>query len=473
VTPRRLLPILAVFLVVAAAYFFLQWHQGRTVRQKEEAQKLFGVIEADITTITLQRPSQEIRLVKEGKDWRLVQPLQEPADRVALNSLVSTLSRLRRTRDLGAEQDLQPFGLKQPSLVISFTAHDKPHTLSVGQKIPGGQGYYARRDQDPRVLVIPASSKESLDRSLADLRNRNLFDFAAEQVKGLRVKTPESQVTLEKKGDQWRLVGRKNFEVYGERLERLLRYVSLARVKEFVADAPQDLSRYGFDPPAVEITVVTDKGDQRLWLGARKKGEVYARRGDQGPVVLMEDLLFDLFTAPLESVAALQKNPLWSEVRGSFPQYLQDRRIWRGEVKNVATLTWGPPGKTWTAARDQEFFNLSGPDNQKVRQPAIRVELALLKLRKLETEGKGASPVPQAQVKYSLELQNQSGQTIFRLAKLSESKDLVKVRYASGAKAPRVDLVSRKAYDQWQQDMERLSKPRPSQQEGKGAEVNE
>jgi len=463
VTPRRLLPFLAVFLVVAAGYFLLEWHQGRKAQEKEEAQKLFSVKDGDITSITLQRSSGEIHLVREGREWRLVQPLKEQADNLTLNSLVSSLTRLRRTRDLGAEPDLKPFGLDKPSLVVSFTAGDKSHNLSVGQKIPGGQGYYVRRDQDPRVLVIPSSSKESLDRGLSDLRNRNLFDFAVDRVQALRVKTPQSQVTLEKKEDQWRLVGRDNFDVRQERLERLLRFVSLARVKEFVADAPQEVSKYGLAPPALAITVVTDKGEQRLWLGSRKKDECYARQGDQGPVVLMESLILDLFTSPLQSVAGLQQNPLWAEVRGSFPQYLEDRRVWTGEVKNVTRFTWGPPGKVWTAVKDKDFFKVTGPDKQEVRQPAIRAELALLQLRELESEGQGASGASEAKVQYSLELQDASGQTIFRLEELGHAEGKVRVRYASENQAPRESLVAPEAYEQWQQDMQQLTTPPPHQ----------
>ncbi len=466
-TPRRLLPILAVFLAVAAAYFVLEWQQSKEAREKEEAQQLFGVKEADITAITLQRPKEEIRLVKEGRDWRLEEPIKEPADQVTLNSLVSTLARLRRTRDLGTAKDLQPFGLEQPALEVSFTAGKTSHTLSVGQKIPGGEGYYVRLDQDPQVLVIPASSKESLDRRLSDLRNRSLFDFAVDQVQALRVKNPQTQVTLEKKDDQWRLVGRENFEVYPERLERLLRFVSLARVKKFVADKPQNLSQYGLAPPGLKITVVTDKGEQRLWLGSRKKGECYARQGDQGPVVLMEDLILDLFTAPLQSVAGLQNKPLWAEVRGSFPQYLEDRRIWSGEVKDVAQFTWGQQGKTWTGAKEKDFFTLTGPDHQKVRQPAIQVELALLKLRDLEIEGQSASGVSKAKAQNSLELRDQGGQTIFRLEELGGTDGKVKVRYDSADQAPREARVSRRAYEQWQQNMKRLTAP-PPQKEGQG-----
>ncbi len=176
----------------------------------------------------------------------------------------------------------------------------------------------------------------------------------------------------------------------------------------------------------------------------------------------MENLLLDLLTSPLESVATLQKNPLWAQVRGSFPQYLEDRRLWTGEVKDVARLTWGPPGKTWKGARDKDFFKLTGPGDQEVRQPATRLELTLLKLRELEVERLVTLSYPVAKVKNSVELQNNKKQTLFRLEELGVSNGQVEVRYSVGEASPREGLVSRKAYDQWHKEMEQLTVAPPS-----------
>jgi hypothetical protein len=463
-TPRRLLPFLAVFLVLAATYFALEWHQGKVAKEEEEAKKIFAVKGPDITAVTLKRPAEEIHLVKDGKSWRLDAPIKEQADNVTMNSLVAGLSQLRFSRDLGAEKDLKPFGLDQPTLVVSFTAGKKSYTLDVGKKSPGEQGYYARRDQGPRVLIIKTADKESLDRSLADLRNRALFNFVADQVKSLKVKTGSSQVVLEKKDHSWTWVGRENIKIDKDRLERLLRYLSMARVKEFVPGPikEKDLKTYGLAPPAVEITVATDKGEQSLFLGARKRDECYARQTDQTPVVLTENLLLDFFTAPLEKVAELKNNPLWEHVRGVFPIYLEDHRLWTGEVKDVASLSWGSPEKTWTAAKSGEFYQLTGPDKKEVRQPAIRVELVLLKLRDLEAESQLTSVNPQEKAKNSLELRGADGKTLFRLEELGVANDQIKVRYTRGAESPMGALVAKPAYEQWQKDMEQLTMPPPT-----------
>jgi hypothetical protein len=461
-TPRRLLPFLAVFLVLAAIYFFLEWHRGKVARDEAEAKKIFAVKQPDIATITIKRPAEDIHLVKDGKNWRLDRPIKERADNVTMNSLLASLSQLRLTRNLGPEKDLKPFGLDQPPLIVSFTVGDKSHTLVVGKKSPGEQGYYARRDQDPRVLIIDAAAKESLDRSLSDLRNRALFDFSADKVKVLRVKTGSSQVVLEKKGNSWTWVGRENVKIYPDRLERLLRFLSLARVKEFVPEPQKDPKVYGLAPAVLEITVGTDKGEQHLFLGSRQKDACYARQGDQAPVVLVENLLLDFFTVPLEKVAELQKNLLWQHVRGVFPNYLEDRRLWTGEVKDVAGLTWGPPGKTWTAVKSGDFFKLSGPDKKELRQPAIRLELALLRLRELEAERLLASVNPEDKGKQSLELRDAGGKTLFHLDDIGVLNGQEKVRYVAGAESPKEALVSKPAFDQWQKDMEQFTVPAPS-----------
>ncbi len=55
-TPRRLLPFLAVFLVLAGSYFFLEWHRSKKAREKEEAKRIFAVKETDITEHHLATP---------------------------------------------------------------------------------------------------------------------------------------------------------------------------------------------------------------------------------------------------------------------------------------------------------------------------------------------------------------------------------------------------------------------------------
>lgn len=467
--PRRLLLLALIFLMLGGLHFALEWHREQKAKKAEEARKLFAVKEAEISTITLKRGPEEVHLVREGQTWRLLRPLEDQADAVALSSLVSTLAHLKFSRDLGPEPDLKPFGLEQPALVVTFTSGEKTHTLSVGKKAPGGQNYYVRRDGDPRVLLIDAGSKESLDRPLNDLRNRALFDFAADKVSALRVKTPALTVTLEKEGNRWVFRGREDQRLHSERLERLLRFLSLARIREFVADPPRDLKPYGLAPPLLEITVVTTQGEQHLAVGSRKNDLCYARRGERPHLLLIENLLLDLFTTPLEKVAGLEQNPLWSQVRGVFPHYLEDRRLWTGEVKEVASLSWGPPGKTWTAVKEQDSFILQGPEGKQGRRPATQVEMALLRLRDLEAETPENPAISGSPAQSVVELQNAAGERLFRLEELEISPPRVRLRFQVAASPVKETWIREDSYRQWQRELDNLTASLKSPEKGSGS----
>ena len=221
-TPRRLIPYVAIFLILTGAYVGLRWRQEQQVARDEQAKKVFHLKESDVSDLSLVRGKDEVRLVKKDRVWRLTAPLDTKADQTVVDSMLTTLARLRKERDLGEEKDLKPFGLDKPGLVVKFTAQGQPHQLAVGAKVPGDQNYYVLKDQDPHLLTISMGSKDSLDRQLLALRDKTLLAFISGEVKGLKVKTPKTAVALEKSGPQtWRWQGRPDFRVRGDRLEKL------------------------------------------------------------------------------------------------------------------------------------------------------------------------------------------------------------------------------------------------------------
>ena len=65
---------------------------------------------------------------------------------------------------------------------------------------------------------------------------------------------------------------------------------------------------------------------------------------------------------------------------------LEDHRLWSGAIAAVYQVVWWPPGKTWTARKDQESWKITGPDQAVTQQPAARLEMALWNFQKLEGE---------------------------------------------------------------------------------------
>lgn len=445
-TLRRLIPYLMVFLILAGVYGGLRWRQEQQVARDEEAKKVFALKEGDLSDLTLVRGKDEVHLVKKDQVWRLTTPLDTEADQTVVASLLTTLARLRLERDLGAEKDLKPFGLDKPGLVVKFTAQGQPHQLVIGAKVPGDQNYYVLRDQDNRLLTISMGSKDSLDRQLLALRDKTLLPFIMDEVKGLKVKTPKTAVALSKTGPQtWGWDGRPDFRVRGDRVEKLLRDLHIARAKNFLEPPPKKFEALDLDPKQrTEITVATSAGDRTLWLGAKKDDAVYARLGAKGAVVLVD--------------AALA-----GEV-GKTMASLEDRRLWSGAIAAVHQVVWGPPGKTWTARKDQESWKITGPDQTVTQQPAARLEVALWNFQKLEGEKvKPLKDAPKGPPVFGLELLDQAGKPLLQLEEIGvkakakdKDKDHLAVRTGEGKSTATV-LIPPEPFRQWQAEMQRLT----------------
>jgi hypothetical protein len=440
--PRRLLSLVVILLVLTAGYFLVSWHQERTARQEREARRLLPVKEEEITAIVLRKKDQEIRLVRQEKTWRLEKPLQAKADQETVRSQASLLATLDRERDLGELGDPKAYGLDQPSLVVEVTAHGQTHRLKVGQATPGQLGYYVQRGEENRLYTLSAATKGTLDRPLEAFRDKTLFDFAPDKVTKVRLAAGPGTLELEKTpAGLWRLNGREEVKVRKDRLEAFLRFLTLARVKEFVPVPPSE-SQLGFAPlPTAEVSVfLPEQPPQSLILGGRREGDYYARQEAKGELFLVESEVGQR----LLGLAAT----------------LEDRRLWSGEVGEAARLSWGPPDKPWTGVKEKDAWKLTGPDGREVRQPAVRLEAALIKLQELEYD----RLLPQAgsgKREFLVEVRDGAGELLFRLTQIGKpDKDKLTVRLERGGKQETA-LLPKSGLEQWQGDMARLVQPPP------------
>lgn len=439
-TPKRLLPYLLIFLALAGSYAVLRWDRARREALDLEAKKVFQVKEGEISELALIKGKDEIRLVKRGQEWTLSKPLKARADQDAIGFMLTTLAYLAKERDLGTGADFKAFGLDKPQLIVAFTAAGKEHRLTVGTKAPGDRSYYALKDQDPQVILVSAADKDSLDRSPGALRDKTLFTFTLDKVKGLKIIIGKTIISLEKAGPQtWRQVGRESFPVRGDRVKALLRHLQFARVRGFAVEHPLDLRPYGLVPrPSYEVTVILETGPETLLLGGTATGGIFARKGAEGPVVVVDQDLLGQITKTVAS--------------------LEDRRLWAGPIEEVQKVAWGSPEKTWMAVKEKDFWKITGPGGREMRQPAVRLDIGLWKLTELEYERLlPGTTAPAPRPIYQAAVYDGAGKQLFRLEETGRKGETgVEVRSYLGDKATSA-LMPRKEYTAWQEEMERLT----------------
>lgn len=148
--------LLGAFLIVLAAFWFLQQGPGRQAPKAGGPAVIFPFKVRDVQRVTITRGNDVVEIARQGTDWVLRRPQALPADRLKAEGLVTALAGLAPTRNLGsAVQNLEPYSLASPPLQVEIEAPTgRTYRLLVGAQTPEKTGYYVKAEPAGTVYVI-------------------------------------------------------------------------------------------------------------------------------------------------------------------------------------------------------------------------------------------------------------------------------------------------------------------------------
>ena len=114
-----------------------------------------------VTSIDLTSSTQAIRLEKTGDNWRLVKPIQAPADFVSVNGLLGQLQSAQMTalKDRPEDlKDLKQYGLDKPEVVATLGMGGSNVRLELGRAADAGS-VWARDPSKAAVFSINNGSR--------------------------------------------------------------------------------------------------------------------------------------------------------------------------------------------------------------------------------------------------------------------------------------------------------------------------
>ncbi len=192
-SPRATLIALGAAAALGAAYWGWTYKlKPARARAAEEAKKPFAGLKAEATQELLLRKGQgsEVLLRKVEGAWRLLKPIQAPADAEAVATLVQALADAGREETIvEKDAELRQYGLDAPSGAVSFVPASpgaKPKVLFFGNDNPLGSSTYAMVDGEPQVFLLASFVKTSVLKDAADLRDKAPWRFDGADVQGLR-----------------------------------------------------------------------------------------------------------------------------------------------------------------------------------------------------------------------------------------------------------------------------------------------
>jgi len=150
-----------------------------------------------------------IHLVQAADQWKLLEPIQDLADRGRVQDLISKLNSVQVKEFIEADEggeDLAALGLESPRLVLTIvrTTGDEPVRLEMGaiREADGGRQVACRRNGDD-LLWISDEAEALLDRPPTAWRSAAVFPFDTWNVERVEFSGPEGAIDVERRQGLW------------------------------------------------------------------------------------------------------------------------------------------------------------------------------------------------------------------------------------------------------------------------------
>lgn len=285
-----------ILFILAALVFGYIWYIDRfkpsTEEKKQVEKRVFtGFEPPQITRITAHVAERQnstgaiIRtdtfdIVNELDGWKLVEPVNFPADTPTIMQLLDAVKKLDNkgiiTGDDYTLLDKELAGLTTPDIIATFYTPSTSYTINVGLNDPVGWNVYLQKPDEDAVYIARNSFKDILTMKLNDMdndiRRRAIFDISKFRINSLIIEHPDETIELRRDDNlMWQLT--QPVQDYAETpiIADLLDATENLRVDSFV-DSPAN-----FGQPRLTLTVVSGTASQRLIVGNESPYEFYTR----------------------------------------------------------------------------------------------------------------------------------------------------------------------------------------------------
>jgi hypothetical protein len=413
---RNTFLLIVVFLLLCAAYAFMNFRERQEIRQTEAAKKLFEFAPAAVAELRVEAPGAVTAAAQrdEGGPWRITEPDPTIVPFEPLwNRLADTLAALRNERTIAADNyDPAAWGLEAPALRVAFRLHNGTAEQAVcfGDLEPTAIHRYARRDDGPVILINNTAFRE-LNRKLGELRDKFVVDdreapinhieyvrYWTPREDGPRPGDPEpgaasAAVVLhrDKEDAPWRIRAPIQAPASQDLAEALAMHLQFAAGTGYI-DQPEALADYGLDPPRMGLRFRDSHGGemQELIIGdVVRRGEeefVYAKRRSRAAVFMMDSFVLEklpekpdafrerhLLTRPVSGVrrvACRMKS-------GGFVLVRENQNAWRLEapVSAAADTLMVSRYLATLKAIEGALFPEGGPADYGLNDPDLEITL--------------------------------------------------------------------------------------------------
>lgn len=312
--------------------FILIFERGSETSQQHEkrTRTVFSVYPESIERILLERDGVQIECIKSGGIWRLVKPVDAPLDSGLVDKMISGLARVERGELITAqtlkERNLTPadYGFDAPRARITFKNNRGTFTWVIGRDAPVGKTLYVMAEGGGDIIAAPQTLLNLVPQDPSWIRDHTLFAGETAAVRGIDLRRPSGFLQLRQpENNGWLLQQPHAGRADKQAVHTLIGKIFSGKIVDFVTDKKTDLTAYGLEKPAYELTIFTqDERTQTLLVGKappEKPETLYAKRVESDSVFTVpsawikdldinDDLLRSrrVLDLPLDRVSSIQ-----------------------------------------------------------------------------------------------------------------------------------------------------------------------
>jgi len=330
---KKLIIPAVVLVVLVAAYVIIDNLPDKKddTKAADDSIELFNVKKDDLTEIKIERDGglmwfryvtrqveeEQINLdgtvekkVVDRKFWEAVEPENMRANSSSVDYIAWNANTLKAKKMIEENpSDLSIYGLDSP-VKLTFILNDgTQNVLYVGNKIPTGGSYYARKEGDPAVYTIGSYEAEKFIQTKFDLIAKELYDetYTYEDFTALSYERKGAKVfdsTSDDKGS-WFLSYPIQTEANSSSIYTILEKLCELTVMEYVDENVEDLGKYGLKNPSYVLTYTAKGNNYKLSLGNKnEKGYFYAIMNDENLVFTIPGSTFPFLDKPIEEIVS-------------------------------------------------------------------------------------------------------------------------------------------------------------------------
>jgi len=363
---KKTIILFIAFAVLLAFVLLFEEFKGKD--GEEENGKLVALSSDEVQKITLKREDEIITFEKsqdeDSEEWTITEPLEAKADKYEVDRLVDNFSDLRIERVVEEDpEDIEKYEIPKKEICLWFKDREKPVKILIGAENLLDNTLFARREDETRVVLIPSHLKSTLEKSLFEFRQKEIFRLETDEVKNITLRAKEIQWEAEKKEEEWFFNKPVQALAKENKISGILNSLSGLKAKEFVSEekGKEEADKFGLEQPDYEITLTLPVENQQITFFLHKKEDtLYATSSLSSKIIEAEDtLLSDLE----EEIGELREK----EVANFYSWEVNRLRLKMGEID-------------WEVSKDEEDnWHFTTPvqedaDNSKVQTFIRKIE---------------------------------------------------------------------------------------------------